>query len=265
MFITDTHAHLHMEPLCREADAVIRRGLSADVKRFVTIGIDLEDSRRALALAEKYDCVYATVGVHPHDASGMTFRDLGAFEELLLHKKVLAVGEVGLDYYRNHSPHEKQREVFTMMVDLALSADKPLVIHTREAASDTVKMLSELAEGHSTLLHCFSGDRELLEWGIKRENVFFSFAGNVTYPKAVEIREALELLPLDRILIETDCPYLTPTPFRGKQNEPAYVTEVAAQLAKIKNIPVERIAKESSQNFFRLFGLNNLPDFSSAK
>ena len=253
MWISDTHAHLHMEPLCREADSVIKRGLAAGIKRFVTIGIDLEDSRRALALAEKYDCVYATAGVHPHDASGMTFRDLGAFEELLSHKKVLAVGEVGLDYYRNHSPHDKQQEVFAMMADLAVSSGKPLVIHTREAASDTVKMLSELAEGHPTLLHCFSGDRELLEWGVKRENVFFSFAGNVTYPKAVEITEALEFLPLERFFIETDCPYLTPMPFRGKQNEPAYLVHTADYVAKAKNISQDKLLTELEKNFLRLY------------
>jgi TatD DNase family protein len=255
-FLTDSHAHIQMSPLDLISSEVVARANEAGVGRIVTIGIDLADSVNAVKLANKFDNVYAAVGVHPHDAENFSFKELGAFEELLANKKVIAVGEIGLDYYRNRSPKDKQIEVFAIMLDMAVSAELPIIIHTREAAADTIRELDSATDRtQRALLHCFSGDKSLLEWGLAREHCLFSFAGNVTYPKAVELHEALKKIPLERLLIETDCPYLAPVPLRGKQNEPAYLTHTAEFVAAAKGVSVERLAEQLEANFKGFFNI----------
>ncbi|MDR2883687.1 MAG: TatD family hydrolase [Deferribacteraceae bacterium] len=255
--LTDSHAHIHMPPLNEYTDDIVRRAAESNVKRIVTIGIDLADSIKAVEVANRYDNVYACVGVHPHDSEQFNFKDLGRFEKLLQNPKVIGVGEIGLDYYRNNSPKDIQIEVFAVMLDMAISAKLPIIIHTREATEDTIIQLDNILGGldHPILFHCFNGADPLIEWGLQRKNCFFSFAGNVTYPKAIELHNAVAKLPLERLLIETDCPYLAPVPMRGKQNEPANLPHTAAYIAKRKGIPVELLAEQMEENFKRLFNI----------
>jgi TatD DNase family protein len=227
-----------------------------DVRRVITIGTELADSTAAAEIAANHRGIYAAVGVHPHDAEEFSAKDLGAFEVLLQQPSVVAVGEVGLDYYRDHSPRDVQKDVFAMMADMALSSGKPLLIHSREAAADTVAVLDSIFKdkSHPIIFHCFSGDKLLLEWGMKRDDCYFSFAGNVTYPKAVQLHEALRAIPLDRLLIETDAPYLAPSKMRGKQNEPSYVPMTAAYVAEAKGVAGEELAGQLEVNFTNIFG-----------
>ena len=256
MFFTDTHAHLHMRPLSFRAADAVKKAAEQNVRRIVTIGIDLEDSKRALEFASGYTGVYAAIGVHPHDAEGFQFAQLGAFERLLSSPKVIAVGEVGLDFYRNRSPRDKQTEVFSLMVDMALAAELPLALHTRESSKETLEVLNSIVgeRDHPILFHCFNGDSAILEWGMRRNAVYFSFAGNVTYPKATQLHDALARLPIERLLIETDCPYLTPVPLRGKENEPAYLTFTAEYVSRAKKISIGELGSRLEENFISFFG-----------
>ncbi len=256
MFLTDTHAHVHMSPLNARAGEVLKKAVDQNVRRVVTIGIDLEDSTHAFELAAEYSGVYSTAGVHPHDAESFEFVQLGMFETLLSHSKVIAVGEVGLDFYRNRSSRDKQIEVFSLMADMALAAKLPLIVHTRDASTETVEVLDHIigSREHPILFHCFNGDPMLINWGMKRKKVMFSFAGNVTYPKAVELHEALARLPLDRLFVETDCPYLTPAPHRGRENEPAYLPHTAKYVAEVKKVMPDYLAMKLEENFVAFFG-----------
>lgn len=254
-FITDTHAHLQMSPLNKDIDGVISRALDSGVERIIVIGTHYADSMQAVELVNKYKGIYAAVGVHPHDAKDFQLKDFVKFEELLKNEKTIAVGEVGLDYYRNELPAEKQKEVFAMMADLSITFNKPLVIHSREAAEDTVEMLENLTtDGHKILLHCFSGDEALINWGLQRKNVCFSFAGNLTFKKAVNLHSALDKISLDRLFVETDCPYLAPVPKRGKTNEPSYVMHTAQFMADSKGIKFNDLLYKLEQNFINFFG-----------
>lgn len=254
-FLTDSHAHIHSKPLKHIAGELIERAAENNIKRITTIGTDLADSAEAASMAEKYKDVYAAVGVHPHYAAEFNYKQLGAFEELASKPDVIAVGEVGLDFYRNISPKDVQIDTFSMMIDLASGCNLPIIIHSREAAADTVKTLENMLGNtdHPVLFHCFSGEDSLVEWGMKRKNVLFSFAGNVTYPKAVQLHAALGKLPADRLLIETDCPYLAPIPFRGRQNEPSLMVHTAKFVSAAKNMTVENLASQLESNFTSFF------------
>lgn len=255
-FFTDTHTHIHSGPLVKELPEVRQRAYDANVRRMITIGTDLADSKAAAAIARQHPEIYAAVGTHPHDAAGFSHNQLAGFLELLKQDKVTAVGEVGLDYHYNYSPKDTQIEVFAVMADLALSENVPLIVHSREAAKDTVDVLDSVFGGtdHPILLHCFSGDRLLLEWGLTNENVMFSFAGNVTYPKATQLHGALKEVPAARLFIETDAPYLAPNKMRGKQNEPSYIPLTAAFVAAAKELETESLAACLEDNFTRFFG-----------
>jgi TatD DNase family protein len=225
----DTHAHLDA---FEDVDEVLERARSADVRRVVTVGTSIGSCRAALALCEREEGVFAALGLHPHEAGSVGPQDLEELRELLAHPKAVAVGETGLDYYRDLAPRERQASAFRAQAVLAGELEKPLVVHTRAADEDTVAALGELPGDVPVVLHCFSSSR-LLEPALER-GWYVSFAGNVTYPKAAELRWAAAQVPAERLLAETDSPYLAPQPVRGKRNEPAHVVHTLAALADVR-------------------------------
>ena len=251
MRLVDSHTHLDDPKFDSDREQVIERALAAGVERMMAIGTGTgpPDLEVAVRQAERYPFVSATVGVHPHDASKATPDSIARLRELAAHPKVLAVGEIGLDYHYDFSPREVQRTVFARQLEIAATAGKPVVIHTREAWPDTLSLLAGWTGGG--IMHCFTGDaaeaRQVLALGFH-----LGFGGVLTFPKADGVREAARITPDDRLLVETDCPYLAPVPHRGKRNEPAFVVEVARRLAEVRGMTPEEIAALTSANFDRL-------------
>ncbi|GAB7387230.1 TatD family hydrolase [Bacillaceae bacterium] len=251
--LIDTHAHLNDPRFDADREAVIARARENGVVRIVNIGYNRETIPTCLELAERYDFIYAVVGWHPHDAKDMTEEDLAWLEELSRHEKVVALGEMGLDYHWDHSPRDVQQEVFRRQIRLARKAGLPIVIHGREAHEDIVKILrEEKAEEVGGVMHCFSGSWEMAQQCLQM-NFYLSLGGPVTFKNAKRPQEIAAKVPLDRLLIETDCPYLAPEPYRGKRNEPGYVRYVAEKIAELRGITVEELGKVSSENACRLF------------
>ena len=252
MKLVDSHCHLDDKQFDPDRNEVIERALEAGVERMMAIGTGSgpPDLEAALRLARQHGFIYATVGVHPHDASKATPETFAAMEALAAESKVLAIGEIGLDYHYDFSPRGVQRNVFIEQLKLAGRAGKPIVIHTREAWDDTLLVLREHWSG-SGIIHCFSGGsaeaRQALDLGF-----YLSFGGVLTFPKADALREAARLAPEDRLLIETDAPYLAPVPQRGKRNEPAFMVETARRLAAVRGAAPEHIAEVTTANFERL-------------
>jgi TatD DNase family protein len=252
--LVDTHCHLDDARFDADRDAVLERARAAGVDCMMAIGTGHgpPDLEAAIRLADRYACVYATAGVHPHDAAKATDDTIPRLEDLLGHPKVLALGEIGLDYHYNNSPSERQREVFAAQLQLAARAGVPVVIHTREAWEDTFAIIERHWNPRAGgIMHCFSGGPGEAERCIAL-GFHLSFAGIVTYPKAADVREAARLTPLDRLLVETDAPYLAPVPHRGKRNEPAFVAQTARQIAELRAEPFERVAAQTSINWRRL-------------
>lgn len=255
MTLVDSHCHLDNEQFNEDREAVIERALAAGVEHMVAIGTGdgPPDLEAGVALADRYPAFYATVGVHPHDASKANEDVYRRLSDLLAHPKVVALGEIGLDYHYDHSPRDVQRAVFAEQMRLARDARKPIVIHTREAWDDTLALLREhwAPARLNGIMHCFSGGpeqaRQSLELGF-----YLSFGGILTFPKAADIQEAARQAPPDRLLVETDAPYLAPVPKRGKRNEPAYVVETARKLAALRGETLDSIASLTSANFHRL-------------
>ncbi len=254
--LIDTHTHLDDPRFNEDREATIQRARQAGIDTFITIGCDLATSRAAVQLADRYPFVYASVGVHPHEARHIGDDWYPELRRLAAHKKVVAFGEIGLDYHYNHSPPKDQRERFREQVSLAKELRLPIVIHTREAQEDTVRILQEeKASDVGGVFHCFSGDpwlaKEALDLGF-----YLSFSGIITFQNATMLRDIARTVPLDRLLTETDCPYLTPAPHRGKRNEPAYVSLVAQQLAALTpGRTAEDLGRLTSDNARRLFRL----------
>ena len=268
----DTHAHLHDPWIADDLAAVLDRARQAGVERIVTVGGSLEDSRHALAVAERDAHVWATVGLHPHDAKDWDNALELEFRRLASSDQVVAIGEIGLDFYRNLSPQDAQYGAFEAQLALADELNLPVVIHSRDAHNETYQILKEWALSHSPpaprgemsrrdrgglpigVIHCFSGDADL---ALRYHELGFliSFAGPVTYPKNDALRQAAAALPLEAIAVETDCPYLSPQPRRGKRNEPANIRHTAAQIAEVRAESIETIARQSSANANRLFRL----------
>ncbi len=251
----DTHCHLHMDYYCEDRDEVIKRIEEEGCPFLLTVGIDIEDSRCALALAESRDYIWAAVGVHPHDASKLDGEALLELEKLAGHPKAVAVGEVGLDFYRNLSPRDAQFSAFEAQLELAVRLKKPVVIHTRDAHPETKEVLKKY--GHSpVVIHCFSGTKEdakdYLDLGC-----YISFAGHTTYPKNEGLRLAARYVPLDMMLVETDAPFLTPEPLRGKRNEPVYVKYTAMKLAQMRGISFDSFMEKMLENAKRAFAVDN--------
>lgn len=265
--LIDTHAHLDHPKFDTDREAVIRRARDAGVGTIITVGADMASSRASVALAESYMGIYATVGVHPHDAKAVSAADLDELRRLAAHARVVAVGEMGLDYYWDHSPHKVQKEVFEAQLEVAVEAGKPVVIHIRDkkehrAAYDDAldilnKWATDLPAGRIGVLHCFSGDPDAAQRALEL-GFYLGVDGPVTYPNAAGLREIAAHIPLDRLLLETDCPYLTPQFRRGKRNEPAYLGQIAEIIVRVKGISTERAAQATTENAQKLFGLKTV-------
>jgi TatD DNase family protein len=258
--LIDSHCHLDSDQFDADREAVIERALAAGVEHMVAIGSGdgPPDLEAGIRLADRYAPLYATIGVHPHDASKATDDTYPRLAALAANPKVVAIGETGLDYHYDHSPRNVQRDVFVEQMRIARDARKPIVIHTREAWADTIALLTEhWASSHlGGIIHCFSeGPREAEQ--ALAIGFHISFGGIVTFPKAVGVHEAARITPADRLLIETDAPYLAPVPHRGKRNEPAFVVETARKLAQLRGVEPDEIARITADNFRRLcFGMS---------
>lgn len=257
----DTHCHLDFEDFAAELPDVLARARAAGVAAFLCIGSgkDTQSARGAVALAQAEDDVWAAVGVHPHDAAGMTEADWQELEALGQKPRVVAIGETGLDYHYDHSPRDVQQQAFRRFIDLSRRLRRPVISHVRDAHEDAHSILKdERAEETGGVIHCFTGGVEDARGYLDRGQML-SFSGILTFKNAEPIREAARFAPLDRILVETDSPYLAPIPYRGKRNEPAYVVETLKCLAACKNVDLETAARVTSENARRLFGLNAAP------
>ena len=250
--LIDSHAHIDDARFDADRDSVLERAAAADVELIMNIGADMSSSARSVALAEQYPQIYATVGMHPHDAKEMQEQDYKQLLRWAEHPKVVAIGEIGLDYHYDLSPRPVQKEVFLRQLDIARQTGKPFVIHEREAHADTFEIIRTAAKGLAGVFHCFSGSietaREYLKLGF-----YISVAGPVTFPKSAKTKEVAQFVPLDRLLIETDSPYLTPQAFRGRRNEPAHVRLVAEEIAALRNLSLTELALATSENARRLF------------
>ena len=252
----DTHVHVNAEQFNEDLDDVIERAKEAGVNNMVVVGFDQPTIIRAMELIETYDFMYAAVGWHPVDAIDMTEKDLHWIEELSNHPKVVAIGEMGLDYHWDKSPKDVQMEVFRKQIRLAKKVGLPIIIHNREATADIVNILKEEAASEvGGIMHCFSGSAETALECINM-NFYISLGGPVTFKNAKKPKEVAAAVPLDRLLIETDCPYLAPHPYRGKRNEPSYVKLVAEQIAEIKQLTIEEVSQATTENAKKLFGIN---------
>ncbi len=251
--LIDTHAHLDDARFNGDRDAMIARAREAGVDTFVTIGCDLATSRAAVELADRYPFVYAAVGVHPHEVKHIGDDWYDDLQRLAKHPKVVAYGEIGLDYHYNYSPPKLQRDRFREQIGVARDLRLPIVIHTREAQDDTIAILKEeKAAEVGGVFHCFSGDTWLAKDALDLE-FFLSFSGVITFQNATMLRDIVKTVPMDRILVETDSPYLTPAPHRGKRNEPAYVRLVAERIAAIQGMTSDKVAELTSHNAHRVF------------
>ncbi|HJQ50027.1 MAG TPA: TatD family hydrolase [Gaiellaceae bacterium] len=244
----DTHAHL---AALDDADEAVERAAEVGVTRILTVGTDIDDCRRALSLAERHDGVFAILGIHPHEAGRTTDDDVAALRDLLEQPKAVAVGETGLDWFRDYAPREDQRRLFAAELGLASELGKPAVIHTRAADDDTLSALADFAG--TVVLHCFSSPR-MLPTALERD-WYVSFAGNATFPKAVDLRLAATEVPANRILAETDSPYLAPQPVRGRRNEPANVVHTLAALARARGQEPAELERQIEKNATACFGL----------
>jgi TatD DNase family protein len=261
----DSHAHLEMEQFNADRDAMLQRAKNAGIEIILAIGSGTGPGSLdcAIQLAEQYEFIYATIGIHPHEAKLASQADFKEMEQLAKRPRVIAWGEIGLDYFYDHSPRDIQQQVFLKQLQLAQAANLPIVIHCRpsdnsdDAWGDCLKLLRDkwAPSGIGGILHCFTGTWAHAERALEM-GFMISFAGNVTFPKAQQIREAAKQVPLDRILIETDSPFLAPVPHRGKRNEPSFVKETARQLAELRGLSTEEIGLQTAKNFYRFFSLH---------
>jgi len=256
----DSHAHLDDPEFDTDRAAVVERARAAGLRYLLTVGggTGPDNLEMPVALAGRHDWIYATVGVHPYDAKHFTEHHAEQIRKLAQHPRVVGIGEIGLDYHYDNSPREIQKRVLVRQLELARRARLPIIIHCREAWSDLTEIIQAhwISSGLGGILHCFSGSRQaalkFVDWGFQ-----VSFAGNVTYKKAENLRAVAREIPLDRLLTETDCPYLAPIPYRSKRNEPAFVIEVSRTLAALRNLSVEELGDIVVHNFERFFGLEN--------
>ena len=255
----DTHCHLDFESFHDDIEAVIARAAEAGVTRLIVPSLDLDNAAAVLALAERFPGVYAAVGVHPNSAAGWCDQWIDRLRELAQHPKVVAIGEIGLDYYWDKTPPETQHRALTQQLELAVELGLPVIIHNREASADVVRLLSDLVTRHSSpvtpprgVLHSFSADWHTAESALAL-GYHLGFTGPLTYKKADDLRAIAARVPLDRILIETDAPFLAPHPHRGRRNEPAYVRHAAERLAEVRGVSLDEIAATTTANAVRLF------------
>lgn len=249
----DSHAHLDDERFDIDRDSVISSLKEEGISHYINIGANMASSQKSIELSEKYDFVYAAVGVHPHDAESMTEDDLLLLEKMLTHEKVVALGEIGLDYFYDNSPRDIQKKWFIRQMELAKKTNMPVIIHCRDASSPCLDIMKKSGITNG-VMHCFSGSQETaaevlaLGW-------YISFSGSVTFKNAKNLRKAAEIVPIEKMFIETDSPYLAPEPMRGRRNYPAYVKHVAEKIAEIKGISVEEVAKITQENAKKFFNI----------
>jgi len=255
MGFVDTHVHLHFPDYKEDQLEVMRRAQEAGVDIFINVGTDLESSHASLALAEQYDNVYATAGIHPHDAKDANPEILPLLEELLKSPRMVAIGEVGLDFFRDHSPKEKQKEVLRYFVRLHKQTGKPLVIHCRDAYEDMLELFKEESKDpFQGVMHCFSSDKAVMKQFLDI-GFYISFAGPLTYKKNDVLRQACAACPVDRLLLETDAPFLPPQSVRGKRNESSYMLETAQVAADLHGLTLQEIGEKTSANARAVFHL----------
>jgi TatD DNase family protein len=257
--LIDTHAHLEMREFNDDRDDVIKRAKDAGVEYIVTIGTTVESCRDAVMLADKYDFIYAAIGIHPHEAKDILHPAYEILRHFAQHKKVVAYGEIGLDYYYEHTQRIVQQRKFRDMLHEAKELKLPIIVHDRDAHEDTLRILKDDWDpALGGVMHCFSGDieyaKQLMDMGLR-----ISIAGPVTFPKALALRDVVKQVPIEQLLIETDAPYLAPQQFRGKRNEPAYVRYTAEEIAKVKGLTFDDVARITSFNAMQLFGIGEMP------
>ncbi|MDX9916686.1 MAG: TatD family hydrolase [Gudongella sp.] len=255
MFI-DSHVHLDDPRFDEDRDRIIQELSKEGIDTVINIGADKQTSYASVELAEKYDNIYAVIGVHPHSASDVVTEGLDWLKELSKNEKVVAIGEIGLDFYYDNSPRDLQRKYFLEQLDIAKELDLPVVIHTRDAAKETFDILKEAASDGKlkVLMHCYSGSAEMAMDYVKL-GFYIALGGAVTFKNARVPREVAAAVPLGNLMVETDCPYLTPEPFRGRRNEPKHVKLVAEKIAEIKGISTEELAKATAENARKFFGI----------
>lgn len=251
--LVDSHCHLNYEDFKDDQDAVIKRAFDAGISTLLTINTRLSEAKELQAITDKYPNIYCTVGVHPHDAQDYDTPDLvDQLIKLSQHSKVVGLGETGLDFHYDNSPRDAQKRAFIAHLDAAKQLDLPVVIHTREADDVTIECLKAYKGQVRGVLHCFSGAMELAEQGLEL-GMMISFSGIITFKKAEELREVVKKIPMNKILVETDAPFLAPLPHRGKRNEPAFTKFTAEKVAELKGITLDEVAKITTANFFTLF------------
>jgi len=250
--LVDSHDHLQWASFDKDREDVIKRAREAGVEQIVNIGFDIGGSRRAIELAEKHEGLYATVGIHPHNASQLNQEVLNELRKLSQKHKVVAIGEIGLDYYRNLSPRETQKKAFEAQLVLAEELGLPVVIHDREAHAEIWGTLSKFKGKIHGIMHCFSGSKEMAEQYIE-SNFYVSLAGPVTFPNAHRLHEIAECIDLKKLLLETDSPWLAPQDVRGKRNEPAFLTFIAKKIAELKELPLSEVVEATTENTKKVF------------
>ncbi len=252
-YFVDTHCHLDMDQYGEEIDEIIERARTAQVKYIITIGIDLRSSERAVEISSQYHDVYAAIGIHPHYAPDCDSTALDRLKSLASHEKVVAYGEIGIDRFKDYAPVKDQVKAFTLQLELAQMLQKPVIIHDRDAHAEILAILKDLGPFPAGgVIHCFSGDKHIAQ-DFLNLGFHLSIPGVVTFKKAIELQEATAAIPLDKLLIETDGPFLAPEPYRGKRNEPAYTLYTAEKIAALKNISLEELALTTTQNAQKLF------------
>jgi len=250
----DTHVHLTAWQYKEDLGEVITRALEAGVTRMAVIGFDESSNAQAIKLAETYDCIYAVVGIHPSDAKSATAKSWEVIKTQLTHPKVVAIGECGFDYYHDTTFNDIQREVFEKQLEIAKEMDMPIVVHMRDSVEDVYATLKEKGVGLSGVIHCYSGDVDMMEKFLDL-GFYIGLDGPVTFKNAHSVHEVAKAVPIDRLVIETDGPYLTPTPYRGKRNEPAYVSYVAQKIAELKGLSYEEVCQITTENALKMYKL----------
>ncbi len=251
MILVDTHAHIDEEGFAHDFDEMLERAYANDVKYVVNIGANMDESRVSIELADKYDSIYATVGVHPHDVEEINDKALDQLAQWCKHDKVVAVGEIGLDYFRSQTSKEMQAYAFAAQLDVARQMHMPVSIHDRDAHGDVMRMLKNEGKGINGILHCFSGSWEMAKELIKMD-YYIAIGGAVTFKNAAKLPEIAANIPLEYLLLETDCPYLAPHPHRGTRNEPANIRPIAEFIAQLRGITLEELAAATTANAARI-------------
>jgi len=262
--LIDSHAHLDMSRFDADRDEVIQRAAQSGVTRVINVGIDLASSQKTIEMAQRYHAFLAAVGVHPQECTRITEKDVTALSHLARRPQVVAIGEIGLDFYREYAPHEHQIKVLQWQLDLADKVQLPVIIHCRQAEKEMLEVLTDWRARHSStksagVIHCFNGTLKLAE-NYLNLGFYISIGAYIGYPSSKAFREILKYLPMDRLLIETDCPFLPPQSRRGERNEPGYVVETAKELAEINGLSLEVVASHTLDNTKRLFGIHDLTE-----